>query len=300
MKRSFACSRLWVILLVAILNPQAGRAAPAVFTVLTNQSQLALSGTIVYGTLSAPISAQAAGSLTTSYAGSIDTDIDGSNIVFTGDSVIDARTNGTWQPAPGGAVGTSAAGDYGGKATVAFIVTAYGALREVGLDVTSPILSMTNGTFGSRSLVFSFITNFNGILDYAATTGEAGSALLTGGATNASAANSSLTITGNLQRLVLPIDASYPIGSGDLAGTTLRFTGQIVATRLLPPMITGCTLTNQTAVLTVAYATLQSQLQKSNDLLSWSAASATASNINGLIFFTAPASEPVEFFRVKN
>src|SRR5215510_10622334 len=119
------CSSLVLIFLVgAILVSNQAWTASATFTIVSNESQLTLSGTSVYGALSAPVSSQSSGSLTTSYIGSINTDIDGANIAFTGDSTIAALTNGTWQPAPGGAIGTSALADYGGKATVAFIVTA--------------------------------------------------------------------------------------------------------------------------------------------------------------------------------
>jgi len=137
-------------------------------------------------------------------------------------------------------------------------------------------------------------------LDFAATTGQMGSAALLGSATNTSPSNASLTSTGSLQRLVVPVDATYPIGSGDLAGTTLRFTGQIVGTRPLPPLITSIVLTNQTALVTVAFASLQSQLQSSTNLVDWVSAGATATNANGSIVFTAPATAPTQFFRVQN
>jgi hypothetical protein len=123
---------------------------------------------------------------------------------------------------------------------------------------------------------------------------------LTGSATNTSANNASLTSTGNVQRLLIPIDATYPIGSGELAGTTLRFAGQIVATRVLPPLITSIVVTNGTAVVTAAYASLQSQLQSSTDLVGWVSASASAINVNGSIVFTAPAIAQIQFFRVQN
>jgi hypothetical protein len=300
MKKSKRCCFIWIQLAAAMLVSNQAWTAPATFTVLSNESQLTLSGTIVYGVLSAPVSTQSSGSLTTSYIGSIHTDMDGSNITFTGDSTIAALINGTWQPAPGGAAGTSAPADYGGKATVPFIVTAYGALRSVGMDVASPTLTMTNNNFDSRSLVFSFLPGFLGTLDFAATTGQMGAAALTGSATNTSPNNASLTSTGNVQRLRLPIDATYPIGSGELAGTTLRFAGQIVATRVLPPLITSIVVTNETAVVTAAYASLQSQLQSSTNLVGWVRASVTAINVNGLIVFTAPATAPIQFFRVQN
>jgi hypothetical protein len=69
---------------------------------------------------------------------------------------------------------------------------------------------------------------------------------------------------------------------------------------MLPPLITSIVVTNQTAVVTAANASLQSQLQSSTDLVGWVGVSATATNVNGSIVFTAPATASIQFFRVQN
>jgi hypothetical protein len=281
------------------------RAAAAVFSVDSSQSQITLAGNIVaYGTLSAPITPQGPGSLATFYGGTINATVSLPALQFTGSNSIAAQTNGMWQPQSGATPG-SAAADYGGKAvtTIPFvgIVTAYAALRNVVLELTSPALAVSNGSFDSRTLVFAFSTNVNGTIDYIDDFNDSGTFPLNGSATNAASASSSLTTTGGVQKLVVPIDTTYPVASGALAGTTLHLTGQIVALRsVVAPVITAFTVTNHTAVLTVTNATLQSQLLHSGDLQTWSTASATITNEAELIIFTSDAPGQLEFFRVQD
>lgn len=66
------------------------QAAPEVFTIDNFQSQITLSGAVAGYTFSA----QGAGALTTTYSGSINADISGSTIQFTGSSAIIAKING--------------------------------------------------------------------------------------------------------------------------------------------------------------------------------------------------------------
>ena len=124
------------------------QAGPVVFAVDQTQSQITLSGAIVTfsGLFSAPLSTQGPGSLVTAYSGNINAVVAGSAIQFTGSSTICAQTNGLWQPAPGGASGSGLA-NYAGQAQawIPFVGTntAFAALRQVVLDVTSPLLTAT-------------------------------------------------------------------------------------------------------------------------------------------------------------
>ena len=136
-------------------------AAPVVFTVDNTQSQITLSGKIA----GSPLTAQGSGSLMTTYSGNINADVAGSTIQFTGSSDIIAKTNGVWQPAVGGATG-SALADYGGKASLSFLGTGYGAARNIVLDLNSPLLTLTGTNFDSTALVFSFGASSSSSFDY--------------------------------------------------------------------------------------------------------------------------------------
>jgi hypothetical protein len=281
--------------------------APALFTVDPGRSQIALSGSLTYntvfGSVSAPITAQGLGSLVTSFAGTVDALVDASTIQFPGGSALGAHINGVWQPAVGGTSG-SAPADYGGmaRASIPFVgtVTVYAALRNVVLDVTSTVAPVSNGSFASSNLVFIFPTNAPGTIDYNDGIGDQGSQPLGGNTTNTAAAASSLTVTAGVQTLAIPIQTTYVVGSGNFAGTSLTFSGQLVAARILPPLINSLLVTNQMALLTVTNATAQAQLLISSNLTTWSAASATVSNAAGLTFFKTPVAGPVAFFRVLN
>jgi hypothetical protein len=135
-------------------------AAPMVFTVDSTQSQISLSGQIA----GYPMTSQGAGSLTTTYSGNLNATVSGSTIQFTGSSTITAKTNGIWQPAVGGGSG-SALADYGAQAAT-FAGTAYGAARNIVLDTTSPLLTLTGTNFDSSALVFLFAPSSASSFDY--------------------------------------------------------------------------------------------------------------------------------------
>jgi hypothetical protein len=278
----------------------------AVFSADSSRSQITLAGNIVAYTFQlGPINTQGPGSLTTFYGGTVNATVSLTALQFTGSSSILAETNGVWQPAAEGNPGMLAA-DYGGLAqnkTFYGPVTLYAALRNIVLDLTSPDLALSNGSFDPSTLVLSFLTNVDRTIDYRDSFSDQGTFPLAGSATNAASGDASLTTTGGVQKLVIPIDTTYLVGSagsGALAGTTLHLTGQIVALRsVAAPIITSFAVTNHTAVLMVTNATLQSQLLHSADLKTWSAASATVTNGAGLIIFTRPVGQ-LEFFRVQN
>jgi hypothetical protein len=252
--------------------------------------------------ISAPINQQAPGSLTTTYAGNIYASVGSSNIQFTGSSLMIANPNGTWQPAPGGVAGNAVA-NYGGVSTARvgfFTVTAYAALRNVILDVASSVVPINNNSFSNSNLLFSFVTNYNGAIDYLDNFGDAGTALLDGSLANNTTANATLALTNGLQKLVIPISCSYLVTtSSALNGTTLFLNGQIVALENPAPVITSFVVSNQTFRLTATNANLTSQVLRSVDLKNWSSVTTTAASQSGQIIFTAPISGSIGFFRLQ-
>jgi hypothetical protein len=295
-----------VALSVFALSIQIGNSASVVFIINPTQSQVTLSGTIVAfdNELSAPITAQDPGSLTTSYAGTINADVSGTTIQFTGSSMIEAQTNASpQQPAVGGAPGSGPA-DYGGTAQEKIFFTTVSveiALRNMLLDLTSPMVTLTNGTFASTSLEFLFPSNEAGTIDYdSPSLGESGTSPLTGDSMDNSTP-ASLTTTGNVQVLSIPVNMTFTDTSGTLDGTTLNMVGQIVATQtaLPPPIINSITVANQMVTLTVANATSESEVLTSMDLKTWSTQPASATNLSDQIIFTFPLPEGAGFFRIK-
>ncbi len=294
MKRMmFSCFAGGVVFLSAAFFAGRMQASPVVFTIDPTRSQLTLSGKIAGSTFTT----QGPGSLTTSYSGNINANVSGSAIQFTGSSTITAKTNGVWQPAVGGGTG-SAAADYGAQAFVV-ISTAYGASRNIVLDVTSPSLTLTGTNFDSSALIFSFASGSGSSVDYNAA-GEHGTLALAGYATNTIANQASLSTNGNVEQLVIQINTQFTftlLSSGD---TTLDLTGQIVATNsTAPPFINSIIVTNQNVVLTVENATTLSQLLSSSNLMTWSLPGTTVSNSGGMIIFTVPMAGPHAFFRVQ-
>jgi hypothetical protein len=271
------------------------QAAPEVFTIDSSQSQVTLSGAVAGFTLFG----QGPGSLATTYSGSINADVSGSTIQFTGSSAIIAETNGVWQPAVGGGAG-SATADYGGQVSVYGYFTGYGAARNIVLDLISSLLTVTGTNFDSTALVFSFATNSSSSFDYNAVF-ESGSFLLAGDSTNTVADGASLGTAGTAQKLTIQFNTQFFFSVASPDDTPLTLTGQIVATNsfVVPFMINSITLTNHSVVLTVENATMQSQLQSSTNLTSWLPASATVSTNAETTTFIAPMSGPEMYFRVQ-
>src|SRR5262245_7951490 len=154
------CNRFpCALTLVSLLLSLASHAAPLVFTIDPAESQLTISGKVA----GSDLKEQGAGSLTTKLGGTLQTDVTGSTIQFTGGSVIDPEVNGTWEPGIGGAAG-SAPADFAGKA--GSFITAKGAFRNLIIDVTSAALAIANGTFDAAALTFGFPANSTATLDY--------------------------------------------------------------------------------------------------------------------------------------
>lgn len=288
-----------VLPIVVALVISKTQAAPTVFVLDDSQSQVTLSGTVA-GTA---FTAQGPGSLTTHYNGHINADISGSTIQFPGGSVLNALTNGVWQPAVGGSVGTGPA-DYGAVASVnlgIFSANVYGAARNIVLDLASPMLSVTGGSFDGSSLVFGFATN-TATLDY--NYGSGSTIALTGYSTNTVANGATLSTNNGVLKLAIQIDTQFTFSLLSSDDSTLHLTGQLVATNATAvaaaPVFQSVAVSNQSLVMTVQNATAQSQLMVSTNLTNWMPATGTTTtNSSGSVIFTAPMSGPKGFFRVQ-
>lgn len=278
------------------LFPNGAQAAPAIFALDATQSRLTLSGSVAGYTLLA----QSPGSMVTAYGGSINADVTGSAIQLTGSSALVALNSGSWTPAAGGVPGNVPA-CYGVLANGTPYGTIYGALRNLILDATSAPLPLTGGNFDSSKVILSVVTSSNPVFDYFGSFAGNGSKPLAGDSTNTIFSGASLTTTGGVQKLTIPINATFYFNLYSSPGDSpLNFAGQIVATRVIvPPVITSIVRSNQSVVLTVQNATLQSQLQSSTNFTSWAAAGGTVASNSGAIVFTVPISGQRSFLRVQ-
>ncbi len=281
-----------VFSLCAIILAGVSQTRASVFIIDSNQTQITISGKVA----GYPFSAQASGSLTAAYLGNLNATVSGSTIQFTGLSTMTAIPNGVWRPAAGGGSG-SAPADYGIQ--VVTVGTGYGATRNLVLDMTSPLLTLTQTNFDSSQLIISVVTNSNPVFDYYNIGLQSGSDPMSGNATNSVATGSFISTNGGVLQLVVQIGATLLSTNGGV----LNLTGEIVATNSLSafaaPVIIGTVATNQNLVLTVSNATAQSRLLSSTNLTTWSPAGATISTNGGLILFTTPRSGPRTFFRVQ-
>ncbi len=267
--------------------------APATFNIDPAQSIITASGNAAGFTFQE----QGPGSLTTSIMGTIQADVTSSTIQFTGGSSLDAVTNGVWEPGTNGDPGMALA-DFGGHAGN-FLASVDGAFRDIVLDVTSPLLVVTNNQFDSMALVFSFPSNSIGHFDYNAGSFGSGSSMFSGAATNDVLSGASLTTTGGVQTLTIQVDASFVFGALVEDDSILTFTGQLVATRSLGPQIDTISVSSQQVLLTVSGPGAPTyQLQSSTNLVDWAGAQTTvATNGQQYLFSTTP-SGPIQFFRL--
>jgi hypothetical protein len=218
---------------IAVDNLQVtASATPLTFLVDSSSSSLTLSGDVS----GSAIQPQAAGSLTTSYVGTIaatwDRVANTINFLSAG-SDVSALSSGNWQPLAGGGSGNAPA-NYGGQVNLGF-VTAVAALREVhGLLSTSTPLSLSGtGPFTFPSTQTFTLTR--GFADYNAGFFGSGRAdLSNNSATNASTTAGTLEdLGGGNYRLTLPIDVTL---TGSVAGqpANLHVVGTIVANATAP------------------------------------------------------------------
>jgi hypothetical protein len=271
-------------------------ASADVFTINPAQSSLTISGSILeYG-----FAQQGAGSLTTAYNGTIRATQSGGTIQFTGQSVITAQTNGSWQPLAGGGSGNAPA-DYGAQISIPFVGTGYAALRSILLDVTSPPIPVSSGQFSASSLTFLFPTNATSAIDYHSAVGS-GTKVATGNATNNVATLATLTTAGSTQTLTLDINAQFTFTLVSANDTIVNLAGQFVATRNVAPtqvVLQSPAVTNHVVTLTWQSSSGQFfQVLTSTNLTAWqtNASNVTSATTNYTWTGTNPA--PDGFYRL--
>jgi hypothetical protein len=220
-----------VAILLALLGAHSACAIPRDFGIVTNQSSITLSGSATASGISASIQPQGTGSLTTSYTGTLKTDLFANGVSFLSGSVLDANSNGNWKPLTDGTDG-SATADYGGKATFLFVITVNFAGRNLVAGVTSGILPIDASNHFDLSAAT--VTFEGGDLAYRSSTGDpVGFASITG-------QSGSLSGTGTLSSqiqgaqtvatLTVPVDSDFVLQPDDSTTINLHLAGQLVAT----------------------------------------------------------------------
>ena len=271
MNRGVSRSNFLSILALGLALSSASRQVSAeAFALDESQSLISLSGSLI----GYPISEQGSGSLTTHYTGTINVDATPTNIQFTGNSLLDARTNGVWEPLPGGGQGTAPA-DYGAQASSSFPpLTAKAALRNLLLDVVSGTLPLNGTNFDASTLVFIFPSNSTASLDYRVTgfLSYSASQPLAGYSTNAATSAGSLVTSGDKQTLRIPISVTLTFTLVSPNDSFLTLNGEFVATRTIDvrPEFTSIAVTS--GVVTLQWEGVAGQaytLQSSTNLQTW-------------------------------
>jgi hypothetical protein len=215
-------------------------AAPAlaverVYSIDTNQSSIAISGTVTSASLgNAAIEEQGAGSLSTSYSGIIRTDRSANTIQFLPGSEADASVNGTWRPLADGAGGMAPA-DYGARVPFNILATLYVAAREMVGDFSSGILPVTAGSFDLSAVALEFTGGSIAYRDEPFGL-ESGSRSLIGESgllEGTGLLTSQMQAGGILETLTIPVNSSVTVTVSE-ASINLALSGQLVATALVP------------------------------------------------------------------
>ncbi|MHB8520460.1 MAG: hypothetical protein ACYDH9_06850 [Limisphaerales bacterium] len=266
-------------------------------TLDTNQSSITISGSILgYGFVE-----QGSGSLTTHYSGSIQTAQAAGTIQFTGQSLIQAQDNGTWQPKADGSAGSDPA-NYGATASAGF-ATAKAALRNILLDATSPAISVNNGQFDSASLVFGFPSSATSTLAYNVSgfINQSGAKPLTGYATNNVTSLATLTTAGGQQTLTIPVDATFLFSLLSANDTTINLKGQLVAVSSAAAPLTIQSVAVQNQVVTLHWQGApgeQYQVHASADLAVWQTNAVNVTSSTTDYTWSGPATASIQFFRL--
>jgi hypothetical protein len=215
-------------------------AAERVYTLVTGDSRIAISGTLTTTFGTASIQPQGAGAANASYSGTIRTDRDDGSIQFLSGSDIDANVTGNWQPLANGDAG-SAPADYGLRVSYLFgLVSANIAGRDLAAGLTSGVLPVNNQ--GDFSLATTTVTFLDGNIAYRATTGQVGSDSVIGedGTLSGTASLSTSPSGGTLlETLTIPVNVTIPIAVDASTSVNLILTGQLIATAELPATIPG-------------------------------------------------------------
>jgi hypothetical protein len=220
--------------LALVLDAGLASAVERNYTIVPNQSSIAISGSVTSSVGTSQIQAQGAGSLTTNYSGTVRTDRGSNTVQFLSGSSIDASVSGNWQPLSTGAAG-SAAADYGGRVSFVFgLVTINFAARDFVGDLSSGVLPLDGA--GDFSLSTTTVRFSNGNLAFRSSTGDAGSESIIGESGTMSGTGSLITETltdGIFETLSIPINSSFMIPVGESTTVNLQLTGELVATAML-------------------------------------------------------------------
>jgi hypothetical protein len=193
--------------------------AATTFTVDTNRSVLALSGTIG----GVALVEQAPGSLMGHYTGKLMVEVTNSTLTLLSNSVVTALNGGEWEPLPGGEAGRAPA-NYGGQAYV-MMMTIKPAIRGGGVDLSGGNLTLARGQFSCLGLALKPVAGTK--LDFNYVVGGDSQAL-TQTMTNAASGKGMLKTDGANLVLTIPVDASASTVVED-QDVQYRVKGRIVA-----------------------------------------------------------------------
>lgn len=272
--------------------------ASRTFHLVPEESSVTLSGQAI----GLDIKSQGPGSLTSHFQGTIQAVVADDNIQFVPGSIIDALTNGNWEPLPGGASG-SAPADFGGLAS-SILGSAKASVREVKLDLMSNPIALTNGVFDGSSLIFFFPTNTSSSFDYRFSSfllQKEGSEPLAGYSTNKIAIGASLITTNGFEILTIPLQAEYffeLLAPGD---TKIKLEGKLVARAggVTAPKIDSITALNQTVTLRwQAESGVSYHVESSPDLKTWTVRESALTSGSPTLTWSTNTSGPIEFFRI--
>ena len=277
-----------------------GTAAPTIFTLDPAQSAITVTASL---SSSLVLSEQAPGSLTTHFAGTIKADTTGSSIQFTGGSVIDAQTNGNWQPMANGVAG-SAPADFGGRGST-ILASGNAALRNVVFDATSAVLAITNGAFSSAGIVFGFLTNGTASLDYLLTgfVSAQGGKALQGLSTNKVSTTAMLTNSGGNLILSIPVNTDFFFTLVSANDTKVTVTGTLVATAgAAPPLLVSTsTVSVQNGMVSFQWQAatgLTFRVEGSTDLQTWAIRQSGVTSATSTYSWSGTATGTKEYFRL--
>lgn len=282
---------------VTILAPAALlQAAPAQFTLDEGQSRITMSGSV----LGLPVREQGAGSLSTTFFGTIVADVGASSIQFPGGSVLTARTNGVWRPGVGGGSG-SAPANYAAEAST-LLGTLRGALRNIVLDLTSGALPVTGGQFDAANLMFGFPAGSTASFDYDAGFLGSDSIALSGISTNKIVNGATITGEAGSRKLTIQVDTEFFFEALTANDSVVKLTGTLTAVESAQaePFIRSIEFRDGTVVLRVEGGGTEPRLEGSPDLRQWTAQSPTRSTEGDAVVLTLPAAGVQQFYRVAN
>lgn len=224
-------------------------ASTVTFTLNSSQSELTFSGSVDPSnnqgsqTIILPranFRAQSGFSLDTGYSGTITVDLsDGIRIVSAN---VTANNQGSAYPGPGGINGTASA-DYAVESNPQYTSPAtfrvLMALRDIGFDMESSVLSPANGNFSAGDVTLftqGFMALRNSQPEPFGNSGQSSDDLTTGNTgqlSNDAGGNGNVTVTPGSATLSLPV--SFPYDETDDDGNNLEFTlaGSFTATATL-------------------------------------------------------------------